>query len=145
MDSRYHKCRFLGVKIVTNYFVDYQDSRPDSQVHLACVLQVQNIHLKAVFRVIFKPLVEELPGFGAITYSIRKKASLTFNINQKYFWWCTWCSMFRIGTTSSSCIHVYVLSTIDTILHFFKYFFLTCSLKSGCSFLYPPVAVSTCI
>lgn len=77
---RYNKCRLLGVIIVTDYFVDCQVSGPNSQLHLVSVFQVQNIHLKAVFRVIFKPLVEELPGFGAITYSIRKKASLTFNI-----------------------------------------------------------------
>lgn len=30
--------------------------------------------MRLVFRFIFTPLVDELPGFGAITYSIRKQA-----------------------------------------------------------------------
>ncbi|KAG0592509.1 hypothetical protein KC19_1G258200 [Ceratodon purpureus] len=41
-------------------------------------VQVKNIHMRLVFRFIFKPLLDELPGFGAITYSIRKQRKFDF-------------------------------------------------------------------
>lgn len=44
-------------------------------------LQVKDIHIKGVFRFIYKPLVDELPGFGAVTYSIRKKACGNYSIS----------------------------------------------------------------
>lgn len=41
-------------------------------------VQVKNIHLKLILRFIFKPLVDELPGFGAITFSIRTQKKFDF-------------------------------------------------------------------
>lgn len=46
-----------------------------------CLLKVKDIHIKGVFRFIYKPLVDELPGFGAVTYSIRKKACGNYSIS----------------------------------------------------------------
>ncbi|KAK9100613.1 hypothetical protein Scep_024043 [Stephania cephalantha] len=43
-------------------------------------VQVKNIGFTGVFRLIFKPLVEEFPCFGAICYSLRHKKKLDFTL-----------------------------------------------------------------
>ncbi|KAF7806445.1 synaptotagmin-5-like [Senna tora] len=43
-------------------------------------VQVKNIGFTGVFRLIFKPLVEEFPGFGAVCYSLRQKKKLDFTL-----------------------------------------------------------------
>lgn len=43
---------------------------------------MKNIGFTGVFRLIFKPLAEDFPGFGAVSYSLREKVSfilLLFN------------------------------------------------------------------
>ncbi|KAK3213128.1 hypothetical protein Dsin_017834 [Dipteronia sinensis] len=40
---------------------------------VALPVQVKNIGFTGVFRLIFKPLVDEFPGFGAVSYSLREK------------------------------------------------------------------------
>ncbi|KAL8158740.1 hypothetical protein V2J09_000277, partial [Rumex salicifolius] len=41
---------------------------------------VKNIGFTGVFRLIFNPLVEEFPGFGAISFSLRKKKQMDFTL-----------------------------------------------------------------
>ncbi|KAI4344197.1 hypothetical protein L6164_011448 [Bauhinia variegata] len=43
-------------------------------------VQVKNIGFTGVFRLIFKPLVNEFPGFGAISYSLRQKKKMDFTL-----------------------------------------------------------------
>ncbi|KAL5853520.1 hypothetical protein ACOSQ3_008638 [Xanthoceras sorbifolium] len=43
-------------------------------------VQVKNIGFTGVFRLIFKPLVDEFPGFGAVSYSLREKKKLDFTL-----------------------------------------------------------------
>ncbi|KAK1300105.1 Synaptotagmin-5 [Acorus calamus] len=43
-------------------------------------IQVKNIGFTGVFRLIFKPLVDEFPCFGAISYSLREKKKLDFTL-----------------------------------------------------------------
>ncbi|EXB66614.1 Extended synaptotagmin-3 [Morus notabilis] len=43
-------------------------------------VQVKNIGFTGVFRLIFKPLVDELPCFGAVCYSLREKKDLDFTL-----------------------------------------------------------------
>ncbi|XP_059658172.1 synaptotagmin-4-like isoform X1 [Cornus florida] len=43
-------------------------------------IKVKNIRFTGVFRLIFKPLVEEFPCFGAVCYSLKEKKNLDFNI-----------------------------------------------------------------
>ncbi|XP_057968934.1 synaptotagmin-5-like [Malania oleifera] len=43
-------------------------------------VQVKDIGFTGVFRLIFKPLVDELPCFGAICYSLREKKKLDFTL-----------------------------------------------------------------
>ncbi|CAO2841142.1 unnamed protein product [Amaranthus hypochondriacus] len=43
-------------------------------------VQVKDIGFTGVFRLIFKPLVEELPCFGAVTFSLRKKKKLDLTL-----------------------------------------------------------------
>ncbi|XP_059635175.1 synaptotagmin-5-like [Cornus florida] len=43
-------------------------------------VQVKNIGFTGVFRLIFKPLVDEFPCFGAISYSLREKRKLDFTL-----------------------------------------------------------------
>ncbi|KAF6173826.1 hypothetical protein GIB67_003827 [Kingdonia uniflora] len=43
-------------------------------------LKVKNIEFNGVFRLIFKPLVEEFPCVGAISYSLREKKKLDFTL-----------------------------------------------------------------
>ncbi|XP_022870660.1 synaptotagmin-4-like [Olea europaea var. sylvestris] len=43
-------------------------------------VQVKNIGFTGVFRIIFKPLVDEFPCFGAVCYSLREKKNLDFTL-----------------------------------------------------------------
>lgn len=43
-------------------------------------VQVKNIGFTGVFRLIFKPLVEEIPCFGAVSFSLRHKKKLDFTL-----------------------------------------------------------------
>eukprot|EP00262_Sarcandra_glabra_P017682 TRINITY_DN6143_c0_g1_i1.p1 TRINITY_DN6143_c0_g1~~TRINITY_DN6143_c0_g1_i1.p1 ORF type:complete len:568 (-),score=106.91 TRINITY_DN6143_c0_g1_i1:214-1917(-) len=51
-----------------------------TKVGVALPVQVKNIGFTGVFRLIFKPLVEELPCFGAVSYSLREKKKLDFTL-----------------------------------------------------------------
>ncbi|XP_012843447.1 PREDICTED: synaptotagmin-5-like [Erythranthe guttata] len=51
-----------------------------TRVGVALPIQVKNIGFTGVFRLIFKPLVDEFPCFGAICYSLRQKESLDFTL-----------------------------------------------------------------
>ncbi|XP_039132005.1 synaptotagmin-5-like [Dioscorea cayenensis subsp. rotundata] len=54
----------------------------DVQTYLGVALpiQVKNIGFTGVFRLIFKPLVDQLPCFGAVSYSLREKKKLDFTL-----------------------------------------------------------------
>ncbi|XP_021665556.2 synaptotagmin-4-like [Hevea brasiliensis] len=52
----------------------------NTRVGVALPIQVKNIAFTGVFRLIFKPLVEEFPGFGAVSYSLREKKKLDFSL-----------------------------------------------------------------
>ncbi|KAG8636345.1 synaptotagmin-4 isoform X1 [Manihot esculenta] len=52
----------------------------NTRVGVALPIQVKNIGFAGVFRLIFKPLVEEFPGFGAVSYSLREKKKLDFTL-----------------------------------------------------------------
>ncbi|WOL19076.1 synaptotagmin-5-like [Canna indica] len=43
-------------------------------------IQVKNIGFTGVFRLIFKPLVDEFPCFGAVSFSLREKKKLDFTL-----------------------------------------------------------------
>ncbi|KAJ3693407.1 hypothetical protein LUZ60_008887 [Juncus effusus] len=43
-------------------------------------IQVKNIGFTGVFRLIFKPLMEKFPCFGAVSYSLREKKKLDFTL-----------------------------------------------------------------
>ncbi|KAL3362856.1 hypothetical protein AABB24_012254 [Solanum stoloniferum] len=43
-------------------------------------VQVKNIGFTGIFRLIFRPLVDEFPCFGAVCYSLRKKKKLDFTL-----------------------------------------------------------------
>lgn len=47
---------------------------------VALPVQVKNVSFAGVFRLIFKPLVDERPCFGALTYSLREKKKLDFTL-----------------------------------------------------------------
>ncbi|XP_055822771.1 synaptotagmin-5-like [Solanum dulcamara] len=47
-------------------------------VGVALPVQVKNIGFTGIFRLIFRPLVDEFPCFGAVCYSLRKKKKLDF-------------------------------------------------------------------
>ncbi|KAM3360575.1 synaptotagmin-5 isoform X1 [Capsicum galapagoense] len=49
-------------------------------VGVALPVQVKNIGFTGIFRLIFRPLVDEFPCFGAICYSLRKKKKLDFTL-----------------------------------------------------------------
>ncbi|KQJ84947.1 synaptotagmin-5 [Brachypodium distachyon] len=51
-----------------------------TRLGLALPIQVKDIGFTGVFRLIFKPLVEELPCFGAVCFSLRKKKKLDFRL-----------------------------------------------------------------
>ncbi|KAJ0030966.1 hypothetical protein Pint_13809 [Pistacia integerrima] len=51
-----------------------------TKVGVALPVQVKDIAFTGVFRLIFKPLVDEFPGFGAVSYSLREKKKLDFKL-----------------------------------------------------------------
>ncbi|XP_021862189.2 synaptotagmin-5 [Spinacia oleracea] len=51
-----------------------------THVGVALPIQVKNIGFTGLFRIIFKPLVDEFPCFGAVSYSLRKKKDLDFTL-----------------------------------------------------------------
>lgn len=51
-----------------------------TKLGVALPIQVKNIGFTGVFRLIFKPLVEEFPCFGAVCYSLREKKKLDFTL-----------------------------------------------------------------
>ncbi|XP_052209625.1 synaptotagmin-4-like isoform X1 [Diospyros lotus] len=62
------------------------DGNPDiildvrTRVGIGLPIQVKNIGFTGVFRLIFKPLVDEFPCFGAVCYSLREKKNLDFTL-----------------------------------------------------------------
>ncbi|KAL2548675.1 Synaptotagmin-4 [Forsythia ovata] len=51
-----------------------------TRVGVRLPVQVKNIGFTGVFRIIFKPLVDEFPCFGAVCYSLREKKNLDFTL-----------------------------------------------------------------
>ncbi|XAR66853.1 hypothetical protein NMG60_11013212 [Bertholletia excelsa] len=51
-----------------------------TKLGVALPVQVKDIGFTGVFRLIFKPLVDEFPCFGAICYSLRQKKKLDFKL-----------------------------------------------------------------
>ncbi|XP_031484036.1 synaptotagmin-5 [Nymphaea colorata] len=51
-----------------------------TRVGVSLPIQVKDIGFTGVFRLIFRPLVEALPCFGAISYSLREKKKLDFTL-----------------------------------------------------------------
>lgn len=51
-----------------------------TRVGIALPIQVKNIGFTGIFRIIFKPLVDEFPCFGALCYSLREKKKLDFTL-----------------------------------------------------------------
>lgn len=49
-----------------------------THVGVALPIQIKNIGFTGLFRIIFKPLVDELPCFGAVCYSLREKKNMDF-------------------------------------------------------------------
>ncbi|KAJ8751832.1 hypothetical protein K2173_026026 [Erythroxylum novogranatense] len=52
----------------------------NTRVGVSLPIQVKDIGFTGVFRLIFKPLVEEFPGFGAVSYSLREKKKMDFRL-----------------------------------------------------------------
>ena len=58
----------------TNFlYVWFQADKLTATDVLLSVFQVKNIGFTGVFRLIFKPLVDEFPCFGAVSVSLREK------------------------------------------------------------------------
>lgn len=86
--------QFTGVSIIEDGGVDgvtmelemQWDGNPNiildikTLLGVALPVQVKNIGFTGVFRLIFKPLVNEFPGFGAVCYSLRQKKKLDFTL-----------------------------------------------------------------
>lgn len=51
-----------------------------TRLGLSLPVQVKDIGFTGIFRLIFKPLVAEFPGFGAVSFSLRKKKKLNFTL-----------------------------------------------------------------
>lgn len=51
-----------------------------TRLGVALPIQVKDIGFTGVFRLIFRPLVEELPCFGAVCFSLRQKKKLDFKL-----------------------------------------------------------------
>ncbi|XP_058203299.1 synaptotagmin-4-like isoform X1 [Rhododendron vialii] len=51
-----------------------------TKVGVGLPIQVKNIGFTGVFRLIFRPLVDEFPCFGAVCYSLREKKNLDFKL-----------------------------------------------------------------
>ncbi|GAB2275440.1 Synaptotagmin-4 [Dionaea muscipula] len=49
-------------------------------VGMVLPIQVKNIGFTGIFRLVFKPLIDEFPCFGAVSYSLRKKKQLDFTL-----------------------------------------------------------------
>ncbi|KAK9141764.1 hypothetical protein Syun_011164 [Stephania yunnanensis] len=58
----------------------------NTRLGVALPIQVKNIGFTGVFRLIFKPLVDELPCFGAISYSLREKGTIRDAIEDSITW-----------------------------------------------------------
>ncbi|GAU23131.1 hypothetical protein TSUD_305790 [Trifolium subterraneum] len=75
-----------GPSGVTMEFDMQWDGNPDivldikTKVGLVLPVQVKNIGFTGVFRLIFKPLVNDFPAFGAVLFSLREKKSLDFTL-----------------------------------------------------------------
>ncbi|XVF35622.1 hypothetical protein REPUB_Repub18cG0161900 [Reevesia pubescens] len=52
----------------------------NTRLGVALPVQVKNIGFTGVFRLIFKPLVDQFPCFGAVCYSLREKKDLDFKL-----------------------------------------------------------------
>ncbi|KAL8498765.1 hypothetical protein ACS0TY_021911 [Phlomoides rotata] len=52
----------------------------ETRVGVQLPIQVKNIRFTGVFRIIFKPLVDVFPCFGALCYSLREKKNLDFKL-----------------------------------------------------------------
>ncbi|KAK7283096.1 hypothetical protein RIF29_12375 [Crotalaria pallida] len=87
--------QFTGISIVeedsgpdgvTMEFEMQWDGNPNivldikTRVGVSLPVQVKNIGFTGVFRLIFKPLVDEFPGFGAVCFSLREKKDLDFTL-----------------------------------------------------------------
>ncbi|KAG2400298.1 Synaptotagmin-4 NTMC2T2.2 Synaptotagmin [Vigna angularis] len=51
-----------------------------TRVGVVLPVQVKDIGFTGVFRLIFKPLVNEFPGFGAVCFSLKEKKDLDFTL-----------------------------------------------------------------
>lgn len=51
-----------------------------THVGVALPIQIKNVGFTGLFRIIFKPLVDEFPCFGAVCYSLREKKNLDFTL-----------------------------------------------------------------
>ncbi|KAF9617090.1 hypothetical protein IFM89_033195 [Coptis chinensis] len=51
-----------------------------TRVGVALPVQVKNVAFTGVFRLIFRPLVDEFPCFGAVCYSLREKKKMDFTL-----------------------------------------------------------------
>ncbi|KAL5985684.1 hypothetical protein ACLOJK_027670 [Asimina triloba] len=51
-----------------------------TRVGVAVPIQVKNIGFTGVFRLIFRPMVDAFPCFGAVSYSLREKKKLDFSL-----------------------------------------------------------------
>ncbi|KAF3320271.1 hypothetical protein FCM35_KLT22127 [Carex littledalei] len=51
-----------------------------THIGVALPIQVKNLSFTGVFRLIFKPLVDQLPCFGAVCFSLREKKKLDFKL-----------------------------------------------------------------
>ncbi|KAG0498278.1 hypothetical protein HPP92_002584 [Vanilla planifolia] len=85
--------QFTGVSIVENdgssvtMELEMQwDGNPNivldiqTALGVALPIQVKNVAFTGVFRLIFKPLVDVLPCFGALSYSLREKKKLDYTL-----------------------------------------------------------------
>lgn len=85
--------QFTGVSIIENgsegitMELEMQwDGNPnivlDIKTYLGVALpvQVKNIGFTGIFRLLFRPMVDEFPCFGAVCYSLRKKKKLDFTL-----------------------------------------------------------------
>ncbi|XVE53594.1 hypothetical protein DITRI_Ditri03aG0014800 [Diplodiscus trichospermus] len=52
----------------------------NTKLGVSLPVQVKNIGFTGVFRLIFKPLVDQFPCFGAVSYSLREKKDLDFTL-----------------------------------------------------------------
>ncbi|XVE71211.1 hypothetical protein DITRI_Ditri10aG0132700 [Diplodiscus trichospermus] len=52
----------------------------NTRLGVSLPVQVKNIGFTGVFRLIFKPLVDQFPCFGAVSYSLREKKDLDFTL-----------------------------------------------------------------